>query len=128
MDVLVIDFETYYDKQYGFNKLTTEEYVRDDRFEVIGVAVKRNNEPTVWFSGTVKKTQDFLDTFDWYNSVAVAHNAKFDMAVLNWLFGIRPKKIADTRGTEDLFILTARPQTAAGPIKAFMKALGIDIP
>jgi len=27
-----------------------------------------------------------------------------------------------------LFILTARPQTAAGPIKAFMKALGIDIP
>ena len=38
------------------------------------------------------------------------------------------KKIADTRGTEDLFILTARPQTAAGPIKAFMKALGIDIP
>jgi hypothetical protein len=38
------------------------------------------------------------------------------------------KKIADTRGTEDLFILTARPQAAAGPIKAFMKALGIDIP
>ena len=38
------------------------------------------------------------------------------------------KKIADTRGAEDLFILTARPQTAAGPIKAFMKALGIDIP
>jgi len=38
------------------------------------------------------------------------------------------KKIADTRGTEDLFILTARPQSAAGPIKAFMKALGINIP
>ena len=38
------------------------------------------------------------------------------------------KKIADKRGTEDLFILTARPQTADGPIKAFMKALGIDIP
>ena len=38
------------------------------------------------------------------------------------------KKIADARGTEDLFILTARPQEAAGPIKEFMKALGIDIP
>ena len=38
------------------------------------------------------------------------------------------KKIAETRGTEDLFILTARPQAAAGPIKAFMKALGINIP
>jgi len=38
------------------------------------------------------------------------------------------KTIADKRGTEDLFVLTARPQDAAGPIKEFMKALGIDIP
>ncbi len=38
------------------------------------------------------------------------------------------KKIADARGTEDLFVLTARPQDAAGPIKSFLKALGIDIP
>jgi len=38
------------------------------------------------------------------------------------------KKIADKRGTEDLFVLTARPQSADGPIKEFMKALGIDIP
>jgi hypothetical protein len=38
------------------------------------------------------------------------------------------KRIAEKRGTEDLFILTARPQDAAGPIKEFMKALGIDIP
>ena len=38
------------------------------------------------------------------------------------------QKIADARGTEDVFILTARPQNADGPIKAFMKANGIDIP
>ena len=38
------------------------------------------------------------------------------------------KKIADARGTEDVFILTARPQAAAGPIKAFMEANGINIP
>ena len=38
------------------------------------------------------------------------------------------KKIADTRGTEDLFVLTARPQEAAGPIKQFMQSLGINIP
>ena len=38
------------------------------------------------------------------------------------------KTIADKRGTEDLFVLTARPQDAAGPIREFMKALGIDIP
>ncbi len=38
------------------------------------------------------------------------------------------EKIAAARGTEDIFILTARPANAAGPIKAFMKANGIDIP
>ena len=96
MDILVIDFETYYAKDFGFNKLTTEEYVRDPRFEVIGVAVKKNNEETQWFSGTKNKTKQFLDQFDWGNSAAVAHNAKFDVAVLNWVFDIRPKKIVDT--------------------------------
>ena len=96
MDILVVDFESYYAKDYGFNKLTTEEYVRDSRFEVIGVAVKCNQEETVWFSGTKANTQKFLDGFDWANSAVVAHNAKFDLAVLSWLFNIRPKKIADT--------------------------------
>ena len=38
------------------------------------------------------------------------------------------QKIAKARGTEDIFILTARPADAAGPIQAFMKANGIDIP
>ena len=96
MDILVVDFESYYAKDYGFNKLTTEEYVRGSQFEVIGVAVKRNQEETVWFSGTKANTQKFLDGFDWANSAVVAHNAKFDLAVLSWLFNIRPKKIADT--------------------------------
>ena len=38
------------------------------------------------------------------------------------------QKIAEARGTEDIFILTARPQDAAGPIQEFMKANGINIP
>jgi hypothetical protein len=41
MDILTIDFETYYAKDYGLRKLTTEEYIRDPRFEVIGVAIKK---------------------------------------------------------------------------------------
>ena len=43
------------------------------------------------------------------------------------LFGVA-EKIAAARGTDDLFILTARPKDAAGPIQAFMKANGINIP
>ena len=35
--LITIDFETYYDKEYSLSKLTTEEYIRDKKFEVIGV-------------------------------------------------------------------------------------------
>jgi chloramphenicol 3-O-phosphotransferase len=37
------------------------------------------------------------------------------------------EKIAKARGTDDIFILTARPADAAGPIQEFMKANGIDL-
>jgi DNA polymerase I-like protein with 3'-5' exonuclease and polymerase domains len=49
-----------------------------------------------WFSGTPKATKKFLQKFDWEKSAAIAHNAAFDMAILNWHFDIRPKKIIDT--------------------------------
>ena len=98
MNLLTIDFETYYAQDYGLRKLTTEEYIRDPRFEVIGVAVKQNNEPTVHYSGDEIGTFKSLKSFDWDNSVAIAHNARFDMAILNWRFQIKPKKIVDTLG------------------------------
>jgi DNA polymerase len=96
MDILNIDFETYYDRTFSLSKMTTEEYIRDPRFETIGVAVKRNEEEAVWFSGTNAQTKRWLQQWDWGNSVAVAHNAMFDMAILNWRYDIRPKRIADT--------------------------------
>lgn len=96
MDILNVDFETYYSQKFSLSKLTTEEYVRSPLFETIGVAVKRNDEETQWFSGTKMQTKRWLDKWDWDNSVAVAHNAMFDMAILNWHFDIRPKRIADT--------------------------------
>jgi DNA polymerase len=96
MHVITIDFETYYDRAFSLSKLTTEEYVRDSQFETIGVAVRVDDEETQWFSGTKADTKEFLDQFPWDDAVAVAHNAMFDMAILNWHFDIRPKRIADT--------------------------------
>lgn len=96
MNILTVDMETYYDRTFSLSKVTTEEYIRDEIFEVIGVSVKRNDEPAVWFSGTKAQTKAWLDQWDWANSIAVAHNAMFDMAILNWIFDIRPKRIADT--------------------------------
>ena len=50
MDVYTLDFETYYDKDYSLSKLTTEEYVRDKRFEVIGLAIKKNDKATKYIN------------------------------------------------------------------------------
>jgi hypothetical protein len=96
MNIITIDFETAYGGDLGFAKQTTEEYIRDRRFEVIGVAVQVNDGEPVWFSGTHQKTYQFLEGFDWVNSIALAHNAPFDGAILNWQFGIKPKGWLDT--------------------------------
>ena len=96
MTILTVDFETYYSQQYSLSKVTTEEYIRDPRFEVIGVSVKVDDEPGQWFSGTAKQTKAWLDQFPWESSIAIAHHAMFDMAIKNWRFGIRPKRIVDT--------------------------------
>ena len=96
MKLITIDFETYYDKEYSLSKMTTEEYVRDERFEVIGVSIKVNNEATEWASGTRKQIQEYLNSFDWENAMVLAHNTMFDGAILSWLFGIRPRVWTDT--------------------------------
>ena len=97
MKILTVDFETYYtSKDLGFKTQTTEEYVRDPRFEVIGVSVQEDGGEPQWFSGNYLDTYNFLKQFDWANSMAVAHNAMFDMAILSWHYNIKPKAIADT--------------------------------
>jgi len=76
--------------------MTTEEYVRDDRFEVIGVAVKVDGGETEWASGTHEELARYLKTFDWKNSMCIAHNMMFDGFILSQRFGIVPKIYADT--------------------------------
>ena len=94
--LLTVDFETYYDRDFSLSKLTTEEYVRSDSFEVIGVSVKVNEDPAQWFSGTHQQTAQWLGQFDWGSSLVLAHNTMFDSAILSWRFGIIPLGWLDT--------------------------------
>ena len=97
MDLITLDFETYYDKDYSLSKLTTEEYVRDPRFEVIGVGIKLNDKETEWASGTHKQLREYLQTnFPWADAMVLAHNTMFDGAILNWVFNISPRVYTDT--------------------------------
>jgi DNA polymerase len=94
--IITVDFETYYSREYSLSKMTTEEYIRGDEFEVIGVGVKVDEDETTWFSGTKGETQEFLNQYDWANALVLAHNTAFDGAILSWYFGIKPKGWLDT--------------------------------
>ena len=96
MNIITVDFETYYDRDFSLSKMTTEEYVRDDRFEVIGVGIKVNDGETYWKSGSHDHIQGFLEQFDWANSWVLAHNMMFDGAILAWRFGVTPARWLDT--------------------------------
>lgn len=94
MDIVTIDFETYYDKEFSLSKMTTEAYIRDPRFEVIGVGVKVNDYPTDWYSGD--NPGRFLKSLDYSKRAILCHNTAFDGAILSWHFGIRPRLWLDT--------------------------------
>ena len=96
MNILTIDFETFYSRDFSLTKSTTEEYVRSDLFQTIGVSVKENDGEAKWFSGTHEEILDFLSNYKWSSSFALAHNAMFDSAILSWRFGIFPMAWLDT--------------------------------
>jgi len=94
-NLITIDFETYYDKEYGLKKYTTEQYIRDEKFEVIGVAVK-DKGVTKWFTGTHEETKAFLDSYNMHEHFVLGHNMRFDAAILSWVFDIHPLGLFDT--------------------------------
>jgi hypothetical protein len=96
MNILTIDFETFYSREFSLTKVTTEEYIRSPEFEVIGVAVQIDDGEPEWHSGDAESMHQFLKKFDWGNSLALAHNAPFDGAILKWVYGLSPKGWLDT--------------------------------
>ena len=114
MRLVTLDFETYYDKEYSLSKLTTEQYVRDPRFEVILVGAKVNDLPPAWFSGTMEQTKAWLLNLGIEHAFLLAHHTAFDAFILTHHFGIKPKFYLDT-------LSMARPihnMTVGGSLKA----------
>ena len=96
MQIITLDFETYYDKDFSLSKITTEEYIRSKQFEVIGVATKIDDGPIVWVSGDFKTIKAHLKSLPWNDHLLLAQNTAFDAAILNWHFGITPIGYLDT--------------------------------
>ncbi len=96
MDVITIDFESFYDKDYSLSKMSTMAYVLDKRFEVIGVGVKVNDEETKTYTGSKMYIAGVLAGYNWKDSYVLAHNTLFDATILSHCFGIKPKMWLDT--------------------------------
>jgi len=94
MSIITIDFETYYDKEYSLSKMTTEEYINDPRFEVIGVGVKVEDQESVWYTG--KEVAYVLKNLNWADHAVLCHNTLFDGAILSWKYGVKPGMWFDT--------------------------------
>ena len=94
---VVIDFETYYDKEYSLSKITMEKYIRCDKFECIGVAVKIGNNPTHFYKGeTGIGIIRHIVTTTYPNSPVAMQNGAFDAGILAFRYGIHPNFMVDT--------------------------------
>lgn len=96
MEVLTLDFETYYDKEYSLSKLTTEEYIRDPHFEVIMVGLRWPDRRTEIIEGTHLEIKHRFDDIEWGRYAVLCHNTLFDGAILAWRFGVNPAVWLDT--------------------------------
>ncbi len=102
--LITLDFETYYSKKEKYflkhknSGLTIEQYIRNPKFEPIGLSVKVGNRPSEWLCP--HEIEEWLNhveiAYGWDNVRAIAHNGRFDMAILGWIYNIYPGQIADT--------------------------------
>lgn len=93
MDILTLDFETYFDDEYSLSKLTTEEYVRSPKFAALGCAFyyERGAE---WVEGD--RLTDYFKAIDWSNTAVLCHHAHFDGLILSHHYGVKPVRWLDT--------------------------------
>jgi len=93
--LMFLDFETYFDKDYSLKRMTPAEYILDERFEVIICAVILNGKPAI-YNGP--QFAEFLQTLDPATIITVSHNALFDNAILSYRYGWVPARMTDTLG------------------------------
>ena len=96
MNIITLDFETYFDDEYSLSKgYTTESYIRDKKFEAHGCAIKFPSfDRAEWWDGNELK-QVFAD-IDWSTTACLAHHAQFDGLILSHHYGVKPAFWLDT--------------------------------
>ena len=93
--IVTFDVETYYSPHYSLTKMTTAEYILDLQYQTILAAIQEGDGPCETFVGH-KDIMHRLSCIRWERAALLAHNTKFDGAVLSWRFGIEPAMYLDT--------------------------------
>ena len=94
---MTVDFETYWDsKSFTLRKMTTEEYIRDEKFRDFGACfhVYGSDGPIEWVRGC--DIPEYVSRIDWGRTALLAHNAQFDVSILGWKYDVSPAFIFDT--------------------------------
>lgn len=90
-----IDTETFYCTKSGYtlSKMTAEEYIRDPRFQIIGLALRWPGQPTRWLTNmTHAEMGAVLRRHDWSDKIVIGHNlSEFDALILTEVLGVRPR-------------------------------------
>lgn len=94
-EIVTLDFETYYDKEYTLSgKMNMSEYIRDERFQVHGVGIKRGAKETLWYTG--HNVALALAEINWSRTALLAHNTAFDGFICSEIFNQKPAFYLDT--------------------------------
>ena len=91
-----LDFESYWDADYTLSKLSTSEYVRDERFEASMVGIKIGNKKTKVVPHN--KIAAELAAINWETHSVLCHNVQFDGFILSHHYGVFPKRYYCTLG------------------------------
>jgi DNA polymerase family A len=96
MDILFIDFETYFStkEKYDLRSISMSEYIRHTKFKVLGLGVA---EPVGSAFLVPDRIRPWLSQIDWVGTAVCAHNVKFDGVILNWIYGVTPAAYYDTQ-------------------------------
>jgi hypothetical protein len=100
---VVIDLESYYDSDYTFSKLTTEEYIRHPKFELHGGAVKwKPDIPARWYDE--RQLRYIIKEEDWSDVLLICHHCQWDGGALAWRYGVHPKMYGCTLAMNRLWL------------------------
>lgn len=118
LDILTLDFETFYDADYTLKKMSTSQYVYDKRFQTIGVGITRG-PMKVWLEH--EQFRALARQLPWNNIAVLAHHAHFDGLVLSYHYGVKPAFWYDTLS----MARAIHGEAAAADLGSLMRRYGI---